>query len=451
METHLADFIRGTPDGDEAEAILRRCVHCGFCTATCPTYQLLGDELDGPRGRIYLIKDVLEGGAATATTRLHLDRCLTCRNCETTCPSGVQYGRLIDIGRKVVEERATEPRPLAERLERTALREGLTRRWLFDPAMKVGRAMRPLLPGTLASKVPATTDDTLAPFSPTAHPRKMILLEGCVQPAMSPQINHATLRVLDAVGVETIIAKKAGCCGAIRHHLNDHEGAKHEIRRNIDAWWPLLNDDAEAGAECIVMNASGCGAMVKEYGHLMRGDAAYADKAARISEATRDLSEVLPDFQEALLSKMHPPAKRRVAYHPPCTLQHGQQIRGKVEGLLAAAGVDVKLCAESHLCCGSAGTYSVLQPELATALRDRKLQQLAATDPQAIVSANIGCITHLQSGTDTPVMHWIELIANALATGGRRQGLFPGEVRQAGKVSRGAGPKPLPDPRRPLT
>ena len=454
METHLADFIRGTPDGDEAEAILRRCVHCGFCTATCPTYQLLGDELDGPRGRIYLIKDVLEGGTATASTRLHLDRCLTCRNCETTCPSGVQYGRLIDIGRKVVEERVTEPRPIAERIERTALREGLTRRWLFDPAMKVGKAMRPMLPKTLAGKVPAKTDSALATFIPSPHPRKMILLEGCVQPAMSPQINHATMRVLDAVGVQTIIAKKAGCCGAIRHHLNDHEGARHEIRRNIDAWWPLIHDGEmggeNAGAECIVMNASGCGAMVKEYGHLMRNDAAYADKAARISDATRDLSEVLPEFQEQLVEKLHPPSKRRVAYHPPCTLQHGQQIHGKVEGLLAAAGVDVKLCAESHLCCGSAGTYSVLQPELATALRDRKLKQLAATGPEAIVSANIGCITHLQSGTETPVMHWVELIAGALATGGPRHGLFPGETRQSGKVRRGPGPKPLPDPRRPL-
>ena len=450
METHLADFIRGTPDGDEAEAILRRCVHCGFCTATCPTYQLLGDELDGPRGRIYLIKDVLEGGAATATTRLHLDRCLTCRNCETTCPSGVQYGRLVDIGRKVVEERATEPRPLPERLERTALREGLTRRWLFDPAIKLGKAVRPMLPGALAAKLPAkTAHGSLRrgpAFRPAPHPRKMVMLAGCVQPAMAPQINTATVRVLDAVGVQAIVANRAGCCGAIRHHLNDHDGAKNEIRRNIDAWWPHL----EAGAECIVMNASGCGAMVKEYGHLMRNDAAYAAKAARISDATRDLSEVLPEFEQQLLSKIHPSSRRRVAYHPPCTLQHGQQIRGKVESLLAAAGVDVRLCAESHLCCGSAGTYSVLQPELATALRDRKLAQLAATESEAIVSANIGCIAHLQGGTETPVMHWIELLADALAAGGPRQGLFPGEDRQAGRVRRGPGPKPLPDPRRPL-
>ncbi|MEO8936057.1 MAG: glycolate oxidase subunit GlcF [Burkholderiaceae bacterium] len=446
METHLADFIRGTVDGDEAEAILRRCVHCGFCTATCPTYQLLGDELDSPRGRIYLIKEVLEGAPATASTRLHLDRCLTCRNCETTCPSGVQYGRLVDIGRRVVEERATEPRPFAERLERTALREGLTRRWLFDPAMKIGKLARPLLPQALATKVPAKSSTSRKAFKTTRHPRRMLMLAGCVQPAMAPQINDATERVLDAIGIETIVAAKAGCCGAIRHHLNDHDGALHEARRNIDAWWPHL----EGGAEAIVMNASGCGAMIKEYGHLLRNDPEYADKAERISALTRDLSEVLLPFTDYLVSKLNVPKTRRVAWHPPCTLQHGQQIRGTVEALLTAAGVDVKLCAESHLCCGSAGTYSVLQPVLATALRDRKLANLAATRPEAIVSANVGCITHLQSGTATPVMHWVELIARALTTAGPRTGLFPGEVKQAPRVHKGKAPKPLPDPRRPL-
>ena len=445
METHLADFIRGTADGDEAEAILRRCVHCGFCTATCPTYQLLGDELDGPRGRIYLIKEVLEGAPATPSTRLHLDRCLTCRNCETTCPSGVQYGRLVDIGRKVVEERATEPRPLAERVERTALREGLTRRWLFDPAMKIGKVVRPLLPEALATKVPPKTA-ARKPFARGRHDRKMLMLAGCVQPAMAPQINDATERVLDALGVEVVVASKAGCCGAIRHHLDDHDGALDEARRNIDAWWPHL----EAGAECIVMNASGCGAMIKEYGHLLRDDAAYAARAERITAMTHDLSEVLLPFTDALVTRLGVPSAGRVAWHPPCTLQHGQQIRGPVEALLTAAGVDVRLCAESHLCCGSAGTYSVLQPELATALRDRKLAGLAATEPEAIVSANIGCITHLQSGTDTPVRHWIELIADALMPGGSRTGLFPGEVRQSGRIRRGRGPKPIADPARPL-
>ena len=446
METHLADFIRGTVDGNEAEEILRRCVHCGFCTATCPTYQLLGDELDSPRGRIYLIKDVLEGAPATPSTRLHLDRCLTCRNCETTCPSGVQYGRLVDIGRRIVEERATEPRPLAERLERTALREGLTRRWLFDPAMKIGKVVRPALPAALASKVPGSTVEKDRFFKPGRHARRMLMLEGCVQPAMAPQINDATVKVLDALGIEVQVARKAGCCGAIRHHLNDHDGALDDMRRNVDAWTPLL----DAGAEAIVMNASGCGAMVREYGHLLRNDPAYADRAARISDATRDLSEVLAPMVDALVPKLGSPPARRVAWHPPCTLQHAQQIRGPVEALLTAAGVDVKLCADSHLCCGSAGTYSVLQPELATALRDRKVANLEATQPNAIVSANIGCITHLQSGTATPVLHWIELIAGALAKSGPRTGLFPGEMKQAPRVRKGKGPKPIPDPQRPL-
>lgn len=446
METHLADFMRGTPDGEEAEAILRRCVHCGFCTATCPTYQLLGDELDGPRGRIYLIKGVLEGEPATASTRMHLDRCLTCRNCESTCPSGVQYGRLVDIGRKVVEERVAEPRPLAERVTRTALREGLTRRWLFDPAMKVGKTVRPALPATLAKKVPERRRRPRVRFTPGLHDRSMVLLEGCVQPAMSPEINDATVRVLDAVGIRTRVASKAGCCGAIRHHLNDHDGAKAEIRRNVDAWTKLLDD----GAECIVMNASGCGAMVREYGHILRDEPEYAAKAARVSAATRDLSEVIAELTEPLRARIHPPERRKVAYHPPCTLQHGQQIRGKVEAVLGACGVEVKLCADSHLCCGSAGTYSVLQPELSMALRDRKLANLRATDPQAIVSANIGCITHLQSGTALPVRHWIEIIAESLVGSGPRFGLFPGETVRAGKVKKGSGPKPLKSPKGPM-
>jgi glycolate oxidase iron-sulfur subunit len=311
METHLADFIRGTADGDEAEAILRRCVHCGFCTATCPTYQLLGDELDSPRGRIYLIKEVLEGGPATASTRLHLDRCLTCRNCETTCPSGVEYGRLVDIGRKVVEERAETKRPLAERVERYALREGLTRRWLFDPAMRVGKWVRPILPDPLADKVPDAMPD--APSSRMRfrhHERKMLMLDGCVQPAMAPNINHATRRVLDAVGIETIVAAKAGCCGAIRHHLTAQEAALADVKRNIDAWWPYIQ---KGGVEAIVMNASGCGAMVKEYGHLLRDDPDYALKAARVTSLTKDLSEILAPVKDTLIGKLNPITPRHVA------------------------------------------------------------------------------------------------------------------------------------------
>jgi glycolate oxidase iron-sulfur subunit len=404
MQTNLADFIKDTAEGQEADAILRSCVHCGFCTATCPTYQLLGDELDGPRGRIYLIKQVLEGKAATEKTQMHLDRCLTCRNCESTCPSGVQYGRLVDIGRGIVEKQVK--RPLAQQLVRTALKEILPRKSVFNPAMKMGQLVRPLLPAALKNKVPQARPAGVWPSR--SHARKMLLLDGCVQPAMSPNINAATARVLDALEVQLIAAPKAGCCGAIRHHLNDQDGALDDMRRNIDAWWPYV----EAGAEAIVMTASGCGVTVKEYGHLLAHDPAYAARAARISELTKDLSEIMPAFEQQLVAKVK--VKKRVAYHPPCTLQHGQQIRGKVEGVLRAVGVDVTLCADSHLCCGSAGTYSVLQPELSYQLRDNKLKNLEATQADEIVSANIGCLTHLQSGTDTPVRHWIELIDQSL-------------------------------------
>jgi glycolate oxidase iron-sulfur subunit len=408
VQTNLADFIRGTPEGNEADAILRKCVHCGFCTATCPTYQVLGDELDGPRGRIYLIKQVLEGKPATRATQVHLDRCLTCRNCESTCPSGVQYGRLADIGRQVVEQQVA--RAPADRLLRTVLKETLPRKWLFVPAMKAGQALRPLLPQALKDKVPAPQPAGAWPQQ--QHARKMLMLEGCVQPSMSPNINAATARVFDALGVQMLVAKRAGCCGAIRWHLNDADGGRDDMRRNIDAWWPYL----EQGVDTILINASGCGAMIKEYGHLLAGDPAYAAKAERVSQAAKDVSEVLPQFEARLLERLAGrKSAQRVAYHPPCSLQHGQQIRGKVESLLRAAGVDVALCADSHLCCGSAGTYSVLHKEMATRLRDDKLARLEATGPERIVSANIGCITHLQSGTATPVEHWIELLDRVLA------------------------------------
>jgi glycolate oxidase iron-sulfur subunit len=407
MQTNLADFIKGSSEGDEAEAILRACVHCGFCTATCPTYQLLGDELDGPRGRIYLIKQVLEGAPVTQKTQLHLDRCLTCRNCETTCPSGVKYGRLADIGRAVVEQRVQ--RPLADRLKRTLLKEALPRKWIFTPVFKAGQLLRPLLSHALQDKLrPAAAPGR---WPTRSHARKMLVLEGCVQPAMAPNINAATARVLDAFGVQLIVAPKAGCCGALRYHLNDQQAGLDDMRRNIDAWWPLVDE-----VEAIVMTASGCGVTVKEYGHLLAHDSAYAEKAARISALTRDLSEIIPQFEAELGARIKGKTSKRVAWHPPCTLQHGQQIRGKVEGVLRAAGVDVTLCADSHLCCGSAGTYSVLQPELAQQLRDSKLAALAATGADEIVSANIGCLAHLRSGTDTPVTHWIELIDRVLVS-----------------------------------
>jgi glycolate oxidase iron-sulfur subunit len=412
MQTNLADFIKNTREGQEADAILRSCVHCGFCNATCPTYQLLGDELDGPRGRIYLIKQVLEGVPATAKTQSHLDRCLTCRNCETTCPSGVQYARLVDIGRKVVEQQV--PRPLAGRMQRLLLKEGLPRPWLFKPALKAGQLLRPLLSKPLQDKLPRTKSGGRWPTQ--VHARKMLLLDGCVQPGLAPNINGASARVLDALGVQLIVAPKAGCCGALRYHLNDQDAGLDDMRRNVDAWWPHVSGQAGVGqVEAIVMTASGCGVTVKEYGHLLAHDAAYAEKAARISALTRDLSEIMPAFEAQLQEKLQGKIKQRVAYHPPCTLQHGQQIRGKIEGVLRAVGVDVKLCGDSHICCGSAGTYSMLQPELALQLRDQKLGHLEATGAEVIVSANIGCLTHLQSGTETPVRHWIELIDDAFA------------------------------------
>ena len=413
MQTKLAPEFQNMPDGQRAEAILRKCVHCGFCTATCPTYQLLGDELDGPRGRIYLIKQVLEGEMPTRKTQLHLDRCLTCRNCETTCPSGVQYGHLIDIGRKLVDERV--PRPAGERAVRWALKEGLPSP-LFAPAMKIGQAVRGLLPASLQAKVPPKQSAGLWPVR--SHARKMLMLAGCVQPAMMPNINSATARVLDAAGIQAVLAAKAGCCGAVKFHLNDQDGGRAEMRHNIDAWWPYV----EQGVEAVVMNASGCGVTVKEYGYIFKDEPAYADKAARISELTRDLSELLPVISEALQSARPELAGEvaknspKLAFHPPCTLQHGQQLRGGVEHYLGGLGFDIKVSSsEAHLCCGSAGTYSVLNPEIAYQLRDRKLANLGEMTPEVIVSANIGCITHLQSGTATPVRHWVEVLDGALS------------------------------------
>ncbi len=434
MQTTLSPEFKGTRQGEAAEAILRKCVHCGFCTATCPTYQLLGDELDSPRGRIYLMKQVLEGAPVTRRTQLHLDRCLTCRNCETTCPSGVQYGHLVDIGREIVEARVE--RPAAEKAVRWLLKEGLTSP-LFGPAMKLGQWVRPLLPPALKHKVPGPAGPRARQWPTREHKRKVLLLLGCVQPAMMPNVNSATARVLDAAGIQTLVADDAGCCGALRTHLGDTQGGLADMRRNIDAWWPLVDGlTSEGRVEAIVMNASGCGVAVKDYGHALAHDADYAQKARRVSELTRDLSELLPDIVPALQSRLALPrsageqgwgatsssARRvvRLAYHPPCTLQHGQQLRGGVETHLRALGFELRLATdESHLCCGSAGTYSVLQPGLATQLRDRKLGYLdapAAPDPiDTIVSANIGCIQHLQSGTATPVRHWVEVLDDALA------------------------------------
>jgi glycolate oxidase iron-sulfur subunit len=410
MQTHLAPEYQGTPDGLAAEAILRKCVHCGFCTATCPTYQLLGDELDGPRGRIYLMKQVLEGQPPTRATQLHLDRCLTCRNCESTCPSGVDYGHLVDIGRKLVD--AKVERPLAERAVRWALKEGLPSP-LFGPAMQLGQLLRPLLPAGLQNKVPPKQEAGLWPTR--THARKVLLLAGCAQPSMGPNIDTSTARVLDAAGIQSLVAPKSGCCGAVKFHLNDQDGGRAQMRANIDAWWPLIAPDSGSGVEALVMNASGCGVTVKEYGHILRDDPAYASQAARVSALTRDLSELLPELVPALRAKLNHAPKASLVFHPPCTLQHGQKLRGGVEEHLTALGFVVRLADnESHLCCGSAGTYSVLNPALSYQLRDRKLAKLQPLADEVIISANIGCITHLQSGTATAVRHWVEVLDAAL-------------------------------------
>jgi len=413
METKLAPQFVNTADGIEAKRILGKCVHCGFCTATCPTYQLLGDELDGPRGRIYLIKQIAEGQLPSEKTRGHLDRCLTCRNCESTCPSGVEYGKLVDIGRKWAEEK-TAPRPSAERITRWLLKEGLTSPTLFNTAMMMGRLMRPLMPETLKRKVPQGLPAGKRPQR--HHTRKMLILEGCVQPGMLPNINNATIRVFDALSIELISSNKAGCCGALRYHLNDQNGGLADAKRNIDAWWPSIENGKDS-VEAIVMNASGCGVMVKDYGHLLHDDPLYASKAKRVSELCKDLSEIMPQFQEQLVQKIGRDKKAGVVYHPPCTLQHGQQIRGKVEGLLESLGIGVNLCADSHLCCGSAGTYSVLQPILSEQLRQQKIQNLetacASSGAKTVVSGNVGCISHLHQD-HLPVRHWVEIIDQLL-------------------------------------
>ena len=419
MQTQLAPQFANTPEGIEAARILGKCVHCGFCTATCPTYQLLGDELDGPRGRIYLIKQIAEGQAPTEKTRLHLDRCLTCRNCESTCPSGVQYGNLVDIGRKWAEEN-TPSRPIGERITRWALKEGLTKPALFNSAMSLGRLVRPFMPSGMKRKIPLVKnkalDSQINPYARpnTHHARKMLILEGCVQPGMLPNINSATARVLDALKIQLLSAPSATCCGALRYHLNDQVGGLDNAKQNIDAWWPMI----ESGVEAIIMTASGCGVMVKDYGHLLANDPAYATKAKKISELTKDISEVMANLQNELVALIGTDQKPGVVYHPPCTLQHGQQIRGKVEGLLSSLGIGVRLCNDSHLCCGSAGTYSVTQPELSEQLRKNKLQNLTVACEESgadvIVSGNIGCITHLQQD-EKPVLHWIEIVDQLLS------------------------------------
>ena len=414
MQTALADFIRDTAAGQEADRILRSCVHCGFCNATCPTYQLLGDELDGPRGRIYLIKQMLEGSPVTVNTLTHLDRCLTCRNCETTCPSGVRYGALLEIGREQAELRIA--RPWQQRMLRWLIRQILPYPERFTPLLRLGQFFRPLLPRALKQKIPPPQVFPPLPAGegrgegrrvnqPQKHKRTMLVLEGCAQPALAPNINAAATRVLHRLGITLYPAANAGCCGAACHHTSGVEEGLAQARRNIDAWWPHL----ETGAEAIVMTASGCGVHVKDYGHLLRDDPAYADKARRVSALTKDISEILTKEDLSKLKLTVKPGLK-LAFQSPCTLQHGQQLNGVVEKILRDLGFYPMPIAEAHLCCGSAGTYSLLQPALSRSLRKRKLETLETGKPEIIVTANIGCLAHLQAGTSVPVQHWIELI-----------------------------------------
>lgn len=405
MQTALADFIRDTESGKEANAILRTCVHCGMCNATCPTYQLLGDELDGPRGRIYLIKQMLEGSEVSGRTLTHLDRCLTCRNCETTCPSGVRYGRLLEIGRELAEQKVERSWP--DKLTRRVLRGVIPYPARFTPLLRLGQLFRPFLPTAFKRKIPEMR--RAGPWPKGGQPRRMLVLEGCVQPAIAPDINAATARVLDRLGISLVAAPGAGCCGAASHHTSCARQGRDLARRNINAWWPHI----EAGAEAIVMTASGCGVHVKEYGYLLKDDPAYAAKARRVTEVTKDIGEILSNEE---LSKLYSGVKPvlKVAFHSPCTLQHGQKLNGLVEKILRAAGLTLTTVPEAHLCCGSAGTYSLLQKRIAQQLLVNKVGALASGSPDVIATANIGCLAHLQSGTALPVRHWIEILDTLL-------------------------------------
>ena len=407
MQTKLTESFLATPQGQVANEMLQKCTHCGMCTAVCPTFQLSGNELDSPRGRIYQIKQVLEGTIATPTVQQHLDRCLTCRACETVCPARVEYGKLVEIGRLAVEQQVG--RTLMAAAKRYVVRKLMTTPQLFRPLYRAGQVVRPILPESLKSKVMPVQTGGCVPKS--EHSRKVLMLEGCVQPSMSPNINYATQRVLDRLGIQTVLPSGAGCCGAVNLHLNAEHDALDNMRRNIDAWYPWL----QKGVKTLVVNASGCGVMVKEYGYQLRNDPQYAEKAATVSRAVKDIVELLSVEVEQIKLLLRQRPSEKIAYHPPCTLQHGQRLSGSVEALFQALGFTVWLPENKHLCCGSAGTYSLFESEWSMLLKQNKQQTLEQLQPDIVLSANIGCIAHLAEGMGVPVCHWIEYLDEQMA------------------------------------
>ncbi len=412
MQTNISEQFLSNANTQDAQTILRSCVHCGFCNATCPTYQLLGDELDGPRGRIYLIKQVMEGAEPTRQTQLHLDRCLTCRNCETTCPSGVQYSHLLNIGRAVVNEKVS--RSISQKSLHLLLRKTFLSPLIFSTIIKTGQLFRPLLPGSIKRSIPEAQKKIA--FKTTTHARKILLVAGCVQSSLKPNTDTAAKIVFDKLNIECIQIPAGGCCGSLSHHLNAENEAKQIIKKNIDSWWPLVENKT---IEAICMTASGCGVAIKEYDQLLAGDKDYADKAKTISALYKDPAEIvfaeldkMPNDKDIkLINDIEVmPKSKNIAFHPPCTLQHGMKINNLIEPILSRCGFNVLTFEDKHLCCGSAGTYSITQKALSQQLLSNKLTNISKTEHDVIVTANIGCQLHLQSGTATPVLHWLELL-----------------------------------------